>query len=178
ALRSKEEVHDYRYFPEPDLVPVTIDCEMIERARAAVPELPAARAERYEREFQLSGESARRLAFSAELGDYFEQALDARVEPAPPPQSLANWVGGELAARLGEDQDPATSRVTPAALAGLVGMLSAKRLSVGAARQVLDTLVRDGGDPAAIVEAQGLTALDGGDELAAIVAAALEANAD
>ena len=178
ALRSKEEVHDYRYFPEPDLVPVTIDSEMIERARAAVPELPAARAERYGREFQLSGESARRLAFGAELGDYFEQALDAGAEPAPPPQSLANWVGGELAARLGEDQDPATSRVTPAALAGLVAMLSAKRLSVGAARQVLDTLVRDGGDPAAIVEAQGLAALDGGDELAAIVAAALEANAD
>jgi aspartyl-tRNA(Asn)/glutamyl-tRNA(Gln) amidotransferase subunit B len=178
ALRSKEEVHDYRYFPEPDLVPVTIDADMIERARAAVPELPAARAERYEREFGLSGEGARRLAFAAELGDYFEHALDAGADPAPPPQSLANWVGGELAARLEEEQDPATSRVTPAALARLVGMLSAKRLSVGAARQVLDTLVRDGGDPAAIVEAQGLAALDGGDELAAIVAAALEANAD
>ena len=178
ALRSKEEVHDYRYFPEPDLVPVAIDSAMIERARAAVPELPAARAQRYEREFKLSGESARRLAFSAELGEYFEHALDARAEPAPPPQSLANWVGGELAARLEEEQDPASSRVTPAALAGLVGMLAAKRLSVGAARQVLDTLVHDGGDPAAIVEAQGLAALGGGDELAAIVAAALEANAD
>ena len=103
----------------------------------------------YEREFKLSGESARRLAFSAELGEYFEHALDARAEPAPPPQSLANWVGGELAARLEEEQDPASSRVTPAALAGLVGMLAAKRLSVGAARQVLDTLVHDGGDPAA-----------------------------
>ena len=66
----------------------------------------------------------------------------------------------------------------PAALAALVGLLAAKRISVGAARQVLDTLVADGGDPQAIVEAQGLAAMDGGDELAGIVAAALAANAD
>ena len=178
ALRSKEEVHDYRYFPEPDLVPVMINAEMIERARAAVPELPAARAERYEGELGLSGEGARRLAFNAELGGFFEQALAAGVEPAPPAQALANWIGGELAARLDEEQDPTSSRVTPAALAGLVGLLDAKRLSVGAARQVLDTLVHEGGDPEAIIDAQGLAALDRGEELAAIVAAALEANAD
>jgi aspartyl-tRNA(Asn)/glutamyl-tRNA(Gln) amidotransferase subunit B len=178
ALRSKEEVHDYRYFPEPDLVPVSIDADMVERARAAVPELPAARAERYEHEFELSGESARRLAFNAELGGFFEQALAAGADPAPPPQALANWVSGELVARLDEEQDPASSRVTPAAMAGLVGLLDAKRLSVGAARQVLDTLVREGGEPQAIVEVQGLAALDGDEELAAIVAAALEANAE
>jgi aspartyl-tRNA(Asn)/glutamyl-tRNA(Gln) amidotransferase subunit B len=178
-LRSKEEVHDYRYFPEPDLIPVALDEEMLSRARAAMPELPAARAERFERELGLSRESAQLLSFRAELGDYFQAALAARAEPEPPPQALANWIGGELVRRLGEGEDPARSRVAAPALATLVGLVSAKQVSVGAARQVLDKLVVEGGgDPAAIIEREGLAALDGGEELAAIVAAALAANAD
>ena len=80
TLRSKEQAHDYRYFPEPDLVPVAVEESMLDAARAAMPELPAARAERFER-LGLSAESARRLAFNAELGDYFEQGLAA--EPGP-----------------------------------------------------------------------------------------------
>jgi len=193
SLRSKEEAHDYRYFPEPDLLPVAIDEQMLEDARSAMPELPAARAERLERELALSADSAQLLAFRAELGDFFEAALAAGVEPAPPPQALANWVTGELLARLGEDDgsggtdggagggaggDPFSSRVQPQALAALVGMVSAKSVSVGAGRQVLDRLIADGGDPQAIVEAEGLAAIGGGDELEAIVAAALAANAD
>ncbi len=187
SLRSKEEAHDYRYFPEPDLLPVAIDEQMLSDARAAMSELPADRAERLQRELELSAESAQLLAFRAELGDYFEAALAAAVEPAPPPQALANWVTGELASRLGEGDseagggaggDPSSSRVQPGALAGLVGLVAAKRVSVGAARQVLDKLIAEGGDPLAIVEAEGLAAMDGGDELAAIVAAALAANED
>ncbi len=176
SLRSKEEAHDYRYFPEPDLVPVAIDAAMLDAARDALPELPAARAERLERELGLSADSAHLLAFRAELGDYFEAALAAEVDPAPPAQALANWISGDLLARLADGQDPAESRVRPAALALLVGLADAKRVSVGAGRQVLDRLVADGGDPAAIVEAEGLAAIDGGDELAAIVAAALAAH--
>ena len=192
SLRSKEEAHDYRYFPEPDLLPVAIDEHMLAAAQAAMSELPAERAVRFERELGLSAESAQLLAFRAELGDYLEAALAAGAqaspqgEPPAPPQALANWIAGELAARLaagedaagGADGDPLHSRVTPAALASLVAMVAAKQVSVGAARQVLDTLVAEGGDPQAIVQAEGLAALDGGDELAAIVAAALEANAD
>jgi aspartyl-tRNA(Asn)/glutamyl-tRNA(Gln) amidotransferase subunit B len=179
SLRSKEEAHDYRYFPEPDLVPVAIDEGMIQAARVAMPELPADRAERYEREFGLSGESAQLLAFRFELGDYFEAALLARAEPAPEAQMLANWIAGELLGRLGEGEDPASSRVQAHALAALVGLVGAKRVSVGAGRQVLDRLVAEGGsDPAAIVEAEGLAAIDGEGELAAIVAGALQANAD
>jgi aspartyl-tRNA(Asn)/glutamyl-tRNA(Gln) amidotransferase subunit B len=176
SLRSKEEAHDYRYFPEPDLVPVAIDAAMLDAARAALPELPAARAERLEREIGLSADSAHLLAFRAELGDYFEAALTAAVDPAPPAQVLANWITGDLLARLADGQDPEESLVRPGALALLVGLADAKRISVGAARQVLDRLVAEGGDPAAIVEAEGLAAIDGGDELAAIVAAALAAN--
>jgi aspartyl-tRNA(Asn)/glutamyl-tRNA(Gln) amidotransferase subunit B len=178
SLRSKEEAHDYRYFPEPDLLPVAIDQGMIEGARAAMSELPADRAERLRRENALSAESAQMLAFRGELGDYFEEALAAATEPAPPPQALANWLAGELLTRLGDGEDPLASRVQPRALAALVGLVAAKRVSVGAGRQVLDRLVSEGGDPEAIVEAEGLAAMDGGAELAAIVAAALQANAD
>ncbi|MEA2209300.1 MAG: aspartyl-tRNA(Asn)/glutamyl-tRNA(Gln) amidotransferase subunit, partial [Solirubrobacteraceae bacterium] len=170
--------HDYRYFPEPDLLPVAIDESMLATARAAMSELPAARAERLERDLQLTGELAQLLAFRSELGDYFERALAADADPAPPAQALANWVAGDLVARLDDGQDPADSNVQPGALAALVGLVSAKRISIGAGRQVLDRLVADGGDPATIVEAEGLAAIGGGEELAAIVAAALAANAD
>jgi aspartyl-tRNA(Asn)/glutamyl-tRNA(Gln) amidotransferase subunit B len=182
SLRSKEEAHDYRYFPEPDLVPVAVGQEMLDAARAAMGELPAARAERFEHTIGLSPDSARQLAFRAELGDYFEQALAAQVDPPPPPQALANWIAVDLLARLrdgeGTGGDPNLSRVTPAAMAALCGLAAAKRVSVGAARQVLDRLVAAGGDPVAIVQEEGLAALDGGDDLAAVVAAALAANAD
>jgi aspartyl-tRNA(Asn)/glutamyl-tRNA(Gln) amidotransferase subunit B len=178
SLRSKEEAHDYRYFPEPDLLPVAIDQQMIDAARADMTELPADRAERYERELGLSAESAQLLAFRSELGDYFEKALAASAEPPAPPQVLANWLSGELVPRLEDGEDPYASNVRPEALAELIGLVSAKRISVGAGRQVLDTLVAHGGVPAKIVETHGLAAIDPGDELAGIVAAALEANAD
>jgi aspartyl-tRNA(Asn)/glutamyl-tRNA(Gln) amidotransferase subunit B len=178
SLRSKEEAHDYRYFPDPDLVPVTISQEMVQAARAAMPELPADRAERFERDLALSVDSAQLLAFRAELGDYFEAALSADAEPAPQPQALANWIATDLLGRLEEGEDPAGSLVAPRALATLVGLVSAKRVSVGAGRQVLEKLLAEGGDPVAIVEAEGLAAMNGEEELAAIVAAALEANAD
>jgi len=178
SLRSKEEAHDYRYFPEPDLLPVAIDEEMIALAREALPELPAERAARLQLELDLSAETAQRLAFADELGDYFEAALAAAVDPRPPAQMLANWLTDDLVGRLEDGEDPLASRVAPAALAGLVGLLADRRVSVGAARQVLDRLVADGGEPQAIVDAEGLAAMDGGDELSAIVADALRANAD
>jgi aspartyl-tRNA(Asn)/glutamyl-tRNA(Gln) amidotransferase subunit B len=178
SLRSKEEAHDYRYFPEPDLLPVAIDDQMLEAARAGMSELPADRAERFV-ELGLTPESAQQLAFRSELGDYFEEALAAGVEPAPEPQALANWIAGELAGRLQDGADPASSRVQARALAALVGLVLAKQVSVGAGRQVLDTLVAEGGeDPLEIVQAQGLAAIGSGDQLAGIVAAALLANAD
>jgi aspartyl-tRNA(Asn)/glutamyl-tRNA(Gln) amidotransferase subunit B len=177
SLRSKEEAHDYRYFPEPDLLPVQIDEQMLAAAREAMSELPAARAERFEAELELSADSAQQLAFRSELGDYFEAALAAAPDPPVPAQALANWVSGDLLTRLGEGEDPADSKVEPGALAALVGLVTTKQVSVGAGRQVLDKLVSEGGDPGAIVKAEGLAAIGGGDELAEIVAAALAANA-
>ncbi len=175
SLRSKEEAHDYRYFPEPDLIPVAVTEEMVEAARADMPELPAARQERLQG-LGLTADSARQLAWRAELGDFFERALEADGTEAQP---LANWVTGELVARLG-DQDPAESKVRPAALAALVDMVAERAVTRANARTVLDRLVAEGGDPRAIVEAEGLGALgeDGGGELDALVDRALVANAD
>jgi aspartyl-tRNA(Asn)/glutamyl-tRNA(Gln) amidotransferase subunit B len=176
SLRSKEEAHDYRYFPEPDLTPVRITQAMLDRAAAALPELPAARAERYEHDLGLAADTARLLAFRAELGTYFEDALAADGAEAQP---LANWVTNELVSRLGADADPAESKVAPAALAALVGLVTERKVTQNAAKQVLDRLVADGGDPGAIVEAEGLGALGGGDDaLAPVVQAALAANPD
>jgi aspartyl-tRNA(Asn)/glutamyl-tRNA(Gln) amidotransferase subunit B len=176
SLRSKEEAHDYRYFPEPDLLPVRIDEQMLQAARADMSELPADRAARLQAAAGLSAESAQLLAFRGELGDYFEAALAAGADPAPPPQALANWITGELLGRLGEIEDPAESLVTPAAIASLVGLVAARGIGSGAGRTVLERLLAAGGEPAAIVEAEGLAAMDGGEELAGIVAAALAAN--
>jgi aspartyl-tRNA(Asn)/glutamyl-tRNA(Gln) amidotransferase subunit B len=179
SLRSKEEAHDYRYFPEPDLVPVAPTPEMIESARDALPELPAARAARYEAAFGLSEDDARLFAFRRELGDWLEAAV-AEGEGAAEPRAIANWTRGELISRIGADADPADSLVTPAALARLVALVQARTVNAGAAKQVLDVLVAEGGEPEAIVEREGLAALgdDGGGELSAIVDRAIAENPD
>ncbi len=174
ALRSKEEAHDYRYFPEPDLVPIAPTEEMLERARAAMPELPAARAERFERELELPAEMARLLAFRSELGDFFEEALSASGNGDS--RALANWTTNELAAKVG-DADPASTRLEPGALAQLVQMVGQKQVSASAAKEVLDVLVAEGGEPAVVIEERGLGAADSG-ELAEIVDRAIADNPD
>ena len=175
SLRSKEEAHDYRYFPEPDLVPVVPTAEMLEAARAAIPELPAARAERYATTFGLVEDTARLLAYEPAWGDYFEAAASA--DGSAEPRTIANWVT-ELRARLGADADPAASPVTPDAVASLAALAQARTINAGGARQVLDVLVAEGGDPAAIVEREGLGAMADDGELAGIVAQVIADNED
>jgi aspartyl-tRNA(Asn)/glutamyl-tRNA(Gln) amidotransferase subunit B len=173
SLRSKEEAHDYRYFPEPDLVPLAPTEEMISRARDALPELPAARAERLERDLGLPGDAAKLLAFRSELGDFYEAALSA---DRGDPRTLANWTTNELTARIG-DADPGTTKLEPAAFARLVAMVASKEVSASAGKEVLDVLVSEGGDPAAVVESKGLGRA-GEDELGAIVDRAIADNGD
>jgi aspartyl-tRNA(Asn)/glutamyl-tRNA(Gln) amidotransferase subunit B len=180
SLRSKEYAHDYRYFPEPDLVPLAPTEEMIAAARDALPELPAARRERYASELELPDEVATQLAFDAELGSYFERAVDAADGASA--RAIANWITGELTARLreagGEEAQPATSHVAPAAIGSLAGMVERKEISTGAGRQVLAKLVAEGGDPAEIVEREGLGAMEGTGEIEAAIEAAIEADPD
>jgi aspartyl-tRNA(Asn)/glutamyl-tRNA(Gln) amidotransferase subunit B len=182
-LRSKEEAHDYRYFPEPDLVPLLATEAMLAAARDALPaELPAERAARFEHELGLNAGRARELAFRAELGDYFERALSGgragRAHGAdaadgadgadgggrgPDPVELANWIP-QLVERIGSDRDPAESKVAPESLAALATMVKAREVSRDAAREVLTRLVEDGGDPRTIVEREGLGALSAEDD--------------
>jgi aspartyl-tRNA(Asn)/glutamyl-tRNA(Gln) amidotransferase subunit B len=179
ALRSKEYAHDYRYFPEPDLVPVVPTEQMVEQARASLPELPAARRERYLTDVGLSEEAATMLAFQSEYGEYFERAVAAGDGAAA--NAIANWVTGELVAALRQaeaDEDPQASKVTPEAIAALAGLVESKSISHGSGKQVLAKLVEEGGDPAQIVEAEGLSQISEGSELEGIVDRAIEAEAE
>jgi aspartyl-tRNA(Asn)/glutamyl-tRNA(Gln) amidotransferase subunit B len=178
-LRSKEEAHDYRYFPEPDLVPLLVTDAMLQAAQEQVPELPAQRAHRFEHDLGLKPGIARDLAFRRELAEYFEQALGCTDGGMTAAVELANWIP-QLVERIGSDADPADSSVMPAALASLAAMVAAKQVSRDAARDVLTMLVAEGGEPQAIVDREGLGALDGddGDGLGAIVDSALAADPD
>ncbi len=177
SLRSKEEAHDYRYFPEPDLVPLAPTEEMLREAREALPELPAARMARYEGEMGLAPDATALLVADPETAAYFERTANeaAGVEA----RVVANWVTGELAAALRQDggeANAAESKVEPEALAALVTLVQEKKISHGSGKTVLATLVAEGGDPAAIVEREGLAQISDSGELESIVAAAVEAN--
>ncbi|HEU4735786.1 MAG TPA: Asp-tRNA(Asn)/Glu-tRNA(Gln) amidotransferase subunit GatB [Solirubrobacterales bacterium] len=176
-LRSKEEAHDYRYFPEPDLVPIAPTEAMLREARESLPELPAARAERYRDRLGLAEDTAALLAADPETAAYFEQ-VSAEADGIEP-RVVANWVTGELAAALRQEGGEASageSKVEPGALATLVTMVQEKKISHGSGKTVLAALVAEGGDPDAIVEREGLAQIADSGELEAIVAAAVEAN--
>ncbi len=170
-LRSKEEAQDYRYFPEPDLMPLEVSDELLGEARAALPELPAERALRFERELGLSPGKARELAFRAEQAAYFERAVAVAADGVPATE-LANWIP-LLVERIESETDPAASRVTPKSLAALAAMVARKEISRDAAREVLTMLAAEGGDPQAIAEREQLGALAADGQLAALVEQAI-----
>jgi len=175
-LRSKEYAHDYRYFPEPDLVPLAPTAADVAAARAALPELPEQRRDRYASELGLKAGTAAQLAFDAELAGFFEAAMAA--EPGLDASALANWITGELVAIAREqDAEPAATRATPGALAALVALVAAGEVNRGGAREALGVLVREGGEPGEIVARLDL---GGGDaaELEAIVERAIAADPD
>jgi aspartyl-tRNA(Asn)/glutamyl-tRNA(Gln) amidotransferase subunit B len=175
-LRSKEEAHDYRYFPEPDLVPLAPTEAMLREARESLPELPEARLRRYCEEMGVAEGVAGLLVADPETAGYFEQTLAAAG--AVEPRIVANWVTGELAAAVRGDggESAAGSKVEPEALAALIAMVQEKKISHGSGKTVLAALVAEGGDPAAIVERDGLAQISDSGELQAIVAAAVAAN--
>jgi aspartyl-tRNA(Asn)/glutamyl-tRNA(Gln) amidotransferase subunit B len=177
-LRSKEYAHDYRYFPEPDLVPLVPAPEEIESVRAALPELPEQRRERYGTELGLNSEASRLLAFDADLADFFERAVAAGgdLEAA----AIAKWVTGDLVAtaRAADAPSAAETGATPQAVAELVALVESGKVTRGGAREVLAVLVEEGGDPAAIVEQLDLGASSDAGELEAIVDRAIEAQPD
>jgi aspartyl-tRNA(Asn)/glutamyl-tRNA(Gln) amidotransferase subunit B len=153
SMRSKEEAHDYRYFPDPDLVPLEIARDRIDRVTAEMPGLPAHRFERYTGEYALGVAVATQIIDNPALADYFDDVVARSKNPA----QSSNFVVGELS-RLANEHNVAVadSQVKAADLAELVGLVESKRINSKIAKELLTRMWAGGGSPAAIVEREGL----------------------
>lgn len=158
ALRSKEEANDYRYFPDPDLLPVALDPAFIESVRGTLPELPDQKAARYIEKFALSAYDAGVLTASREMGDYYEAVLAALKDGKAGSEKLAaNWTMGELSAALNKDGLEVTqSRIDAKRLAGLLARIADETISGKIAKEVFEQMWAEGKDADAIIEAKGL----------------------
>ena len=153
AMRGKEEANDYRYFPDPDLLPVELGPEYVERIRAGLPELPDAKLQRFRSEYALGENDARRLTASREIADYFEAVAGASRQP----RLAANWVTGDLAAALHRAGVEIThSPVGPEALATLIVRIADGTLSGKMAKEVFESVWRREGDPDSVIARRGL----------------------
>lgn len=152
-MRSKEYAHDYRYFPEPDLPPVLLTNDMVAECRAELPELPAVRRARFIQDYSLPEYDAGVLVADKAIAEYFEAVAQASGNF----KAASNWVMGELLRALGEKGiSIAEAKITPTALAQLIGLVDAKTISSTAAKDVFQVLFDEGGDPAAVVKQKGL----------------------
>ena len=154
SMRSKEEANDYRYFPDPDLLPVAVDAALIAGIRATLPELPDEKAARFTTAFGLSAYDAGVLTASRELGDYFE----AVVKQIPQdPKLAANWVMGELAAALNRDGiDIGASKLSPTRVAGLLQRIADGTISGKIAKEVFEAMWASGSDADSVIAEKGL----------------------
>jgi aspartyl-tRNA(Asn)/glutamyl-tRNA(Gln) amidotransferase subunit B len=156
--RDKEEAHDYRYFPEPDLPPLVLDPAWVEAQRAALPELPDERRTRWAAAYHLAPDLATLLAAERSTADYFEAAVCAA--PAVPAEKVAHWLSGELFGLLhAEGIEAAASRVRPEALAEIVALVEGDFISPITGKALLQRVAREGGMPGRLAEADGLLQL-------------------
>ena len=175
SMRSKEEAHDYRYFPEPDLPPVLVDAERIERIRAAMPELPDARRRRLVEVFGLPDYDAGQLTQSRRLADYFEAAVRAGA----PAKAASNWIMGEVARVLNEHgADIASSPLDAERLAGLIALIENGTISGSMAKDVFEKMYASNRTADAIVAAEGLAQIDDESQIAGLIADVLAAHPD
>ena len=177
SMRSKEEAHDYRYFPEPDLPPVRVGEALVARLRAEQPELPRARAGRYQRELGLSAQDAGVLVGDGGLADFFDAALSARGGGAEAAKKVANWLIGELSRLTNETGVPPGSwKLTPAQLAEVLGLVDAGTVNGAGAKLLVEELFRHGGDPSELVQRRGLAQVSDEGAVQAAVDAVLAAS--
>jgi aspartyl-tRNA(Asn)/glutamyl-tRNA(Gln) amidotransferase subunit B len=174
SMRSKEEAHDYRYFPEPDLPLLVLLPGQVERVRAALPELPAARRARFVTQYGLPPYDAGVLTQDVEVAAYFEQ-----VAASAPPKLASNWVMGEVLRKVKDTEaSVAAAPVTPTALAELIALVDKGTISTAAAKQVFESMWKTGEAAAVIVEREGLTQVGDEAALLAHVATVIAANPD
>ena len=177
AMRSKEDAHDYRYFPDPDLLPLMIDRDWVERTRASLPELPAAKQQRFISEYGLSPYDAKALTSALEIADYFEAAV--RVAGTSAAKPCANWVMVDLAARLNKEAlEIHASPVSAAQLGGLVARIADNTISNNIAKKVFEALWNGEGPSADdIIAQQGLKQITDSGAIEPLIDAVLTANA-
>src|ERR671916_3236597 len=174
-LRSKEYAHDYRYFPEPDLLPLELTDAWIREIKSRVPELPEQKRVRFVEQYGLSEYDASVLTSDADLADFYEKVAGSE---ATDPKQAANWISGELRARLNETGTSVSeSKMTPEAMAELIGLIQNNTVSRSAAKDVLGTIFETGESPSVVVEREGLASM-GGDELSGMVDEAIAGNPD
>ena len=167
SMRGKEEAHDYRYFPDPDLLPLVIDSEWIQRIKKSLPELPDQKKKRFMEQFDLPSYDAGLLTSNRDLADYFEDCV--RIFPQPKP--VSNWVMGSLLGLLNaRDKTIAESPVTPRNLANLLALIEKGVISGKIAKTVFDDMSQTGKAPEQIVEEKGLVQITDTDAIDNVVA--------
>ena len=173
VMRSKEESHDYRYFPDPDLPPLVLTAQMVDRVRRDLPELPEARERRFRTEYEIPGYDADVLTADRDVADYFE----AVARDCGDPKAASNWVMTEVLAWANEQGAPVSAfPVPPPRLAQLIELIADGTLSNRLARQVLTRMMTTAEPPRAIVEAAGLASVGDPDQLEAWVAEVVDAH--
>ena len=173
-MRSKEEAHDYRYFPDPDLLPVEITAEYVDAVRATMPELPDAKQRRFVEDYGLKTDDANILTGSRALAAYFESAAGAGTSEV---QAIANWVIGDLAGALNKDGlDIDNSRISAADLAGLVARISDDTISGKIAKDVFEAMWAGDGTADEIIESRGLRQITDSSAIEAVVDKVIAAN--
>jgi aspartyl-tRNA(Asn)/glutamyl-tRNA(Gln) amidotransferase subunit B len=173
AMRSKEEAHDYRYFPEPDLLPLRLEQAVIDDARKALPELPRAKLARFQSQYALPASDAKLLCADRALADFFEAAAASYADT----RRLANWLQGEFTRLLKEQREGlAALKFTPSQLAKLLASVDKGELSANAGKEVLGEMFRTGKEPSVIAAEKGLAQVSDTGALEAAVDQVLAAN--
>ncbi|HLZ21337.1 MAG TPA: Asp-tRNA(Asn)/Glu-tRNA(Gln) amidotransferase subunit GatB [Ktedonobacterales bacterium] len=179
SQRSKEYADDYRYFPEPDLPPLVLTRDWVERVLARMPELPDAKQKRFEQQYGLAARDAELLTIERPLADYYEAVLAAGrpADPTARARGAANWILGDLRRLLNaESLDIKASRVSPAGMAELLDLIESGKISGKQGKDVLEKAFASGEAPAAVVSREGIAQLSDAGELESIVAEVLETN--
>ncbi|MGD9818728.1 MAG: Asp-tRNA(Asn)/Glu-tRNA(Gln) amidotransferase subunit GatB [Desulfomonilaceae bacterium] len=173
SMRSKEQAHDYRYFPDPDLLPLRVSKEWIEEIRSTLPELPAEKKERFINEFGIPNYDAGVLTASRELAEYFEDV----VREFNNPKSVSNWIMTEFMRAMKADDRPISSiLVKPGQLSSLLKMIDDGRISGKIAKSVFDAMWETGKSPESIVQEKGLLQVSDSSELESLITKVLEGN--
>jgi aspartyl-tRNA(Asn)/glutamyl-tRNA(Gln) amidotransferase subunit B len=173
SMRGKEEAHDYRYFPEPDLVPIRVDKDMIARIEKDLPELRDQKMQRYVGEIGIPEYDAEVITADMDTALFFEETVAAGADP----KKASNWVMGEFA-RLVNERGLEAAKITPAQLAGIIGLVDAAAISSSAAKQVFDEVFITGKDPKAVTEEKGLAQVSDEGAIEEEVQKILDANPD